>query len=498
MASATSVPAALRTTSLYPCARVVEVAAGGEAAVAVHEVLRGAGFLTATAMGRNRPARTALCVVQVANAVFGSRDGDIELPRATIRDTAERMIRAGGGRMVLITDALPWPAAQADAEQAARQAAELHWWQQLAARVAPHGVLLNTIRVGYAPFLGHRLTPEVESDLLAHQVIRRPVTGADLAGALILLYSRGLTTMVGEVLPLDGGLEAAVVPMSPPGTVRIDRSTEAPADLWSLAGRTVLVTGASSGIGEETAIELARRGADLVLVARRTDQLNRVRNAIREHLSTRVHIVRADLAEPGAAARMVRQAWDEAGEISDLVYAAGVLARDDLADGKGQREDSYRINVLSYADAAEELARRWASTKHRGAIVGVSSTSAHSAPVPGLYSYGSSKAASAQLGAHLAMTLSRHRIRVNTVLPGIVRTPMTDTADPAFVTKSLSRVPLGRLSDPDDVAAAISYLVSPASSFLTGAQLRVCGGWVTLKALPPLGIRDVISSVGSA
>lgn len=478
-----------RTLSLRPCSSTVEVDAPRKAAAlsAVRALLASAGFSPVTAGSGARSDAAAFCAVQIENATFGVAGSNGCLRRSVVLEVAARMARAGGGRMVLITDGLPWPTAQAHADRSARQAADLHWWQQLAARVAPQGVLMNTIRVGYSPFLGHTLPQQAAAHLFAHQVIRRAVTEADLAAALTLLFSNGLSTMVGEVLPLDGGLESALMPVGDPGKILPDRSTEPPPNPWSLSGRTVLVTGASSGIGAETAIELARRGADLVLAARRVRELDQVASALREHLGTRVWTVHADLSRPETPARLVRAAFEEAGTVHDLVYAAGVLARDDQADPVRQREDGYRINALSYADTVERLAAHWVAAKHRGSVVGISSTSAQSAPVPGLYSYGSSKAAAAQLSSHLAVTLARYRIRVNSVLPGIVRTPMTDTADPAFVSASLRRTPVGRLCEPSDIAAAIGYLISPAAAFVTGAQLRVCGGSVTLRALPAFG-----------
>ncbi|WP_158882687.1 SDR family NAD(P)-dependent oxidoreductase [Amycolatopsis anabasis] len=483
---------AMRTSSLHLCAPVVEVdaAKSGLAGEAVTGLLRDAGFTTAAAGNGTRLDHGAFCAIQLGNAALGASGSCRGLRRSVVAEAASRMAKRGGGRIVLVTDANPWPAAGANVDQSARQIADLHWWQQLAARVARYGVRMNTVRIGYSPFLGHALSQPSEADLFAHQVIRRPVTETDLACALTLLFSKGMNGMVGEVLPLDGGVDSVLVPVSAPGTVRADFSTVPPANPWPLTGRTIMITGASSGIGAETAIELARRGADLVLTARRQRELDQIAGAVREHLGTRVWTLSADLADRETPALLAKQAFDEAGMVHDLVYAAGILTRDEPgADSRPHRERSFRVNTLSYADLAEEFAARWVERKHRGSIVGVSSVSAQSAPVPQVYSYGSSKAAMAQLGSHLAVTLARYRIRVNSVLPGIVRTPMTDAQDPAFVSASLRRIPALRLCEPEDIAAAIGYLVSPAASYLTGAQLRVCGGSATLRTLPALGKR---------
>ncbi|MFJ8813858.1 SDR family NAD(P)-dependent oxidoreductase [Amycolatopsis thermoflava] len=429
----------------------------------------------------------AVCVVQVDNPLFGAGQRTGGLRRSAILSSATTMARQGGGTLVLVTDQTPMAAPSADPDHAARQAGDLQWWQQISARFAPHSVRMNTIRVGYAPFLGHALSQPAEAELLSHQIVRRPVVEADLQAALTLLFGSVPSTMVGEILPLDGGLGTTLVSTSKPGSVRPDHSTEPPAAPWNLEGRTVLVAGASSGIGAATAIELARRRADLVLLARRKRELDEVAAAITEHFDSIVRTVDADLADPATPELALARAFSSAGRVDDLVYTAGMLIRDDpREDTVAQRERAYRVNTLAYADMAERLARRWATDGHRGSIVGVSSSSAEIALVPGLYSYSSSKAAMEHLSLQLAISLARHRIRVNAVVPGFVDTPMAATADPAFVSVSMRRVPVAHPSEPEDLAAVIAYLASPASAMISGARLRVCGGLATLGPLPAL------------
>ncbi|WP_165987589.1 SDR family oxidoreductase [Streptomyces sp. YIM 98790] len=473
-----------------PLTRAVTLApGGGPAGDAVAAVLRSLGLevLGGPAARAAGPA-PAHCAVRIGNRWFGARPSAPQarpLDRPALRAAARRLCEAGGGRMVLLTDACG-PALGGDPETAASHAADLHWWNELAARVAGRGVAVNTVRVGYAPFLGHRLSPEQEADLLRCQAVRRPVEPADLAGALGLLLSERAGNIVGETVPLDGGLDRAVVPFGGTGRTR-PRSApgRAAGSPWSLHGRRVLVTGASSGIGAACALRLAAAGAQTVLAARRTGPLETLAARIRDGSGPPAHVVPADLAEPGAGPALVARAEERAGAVDGLVHAAGVLELDRPGSPPAWQR-MYRINLFSLVELADELAGRWTRRRVPGVIVPIGSVSAQITPVPQVQNYGAGKAAVAWYSSHLATTLARHRIRINTVLPAGVRTPMEEAADPAFVEASMRRVPSGRFSTPEEVAELVAYLAAPVSDGLTGAQLRICGGVGTLRPLPEL------------
>ncbi|PJE94908.1 short-chain dehydrogenase [Streptomyces carminius] len=459
----------------------------------VREALRSLGLrvVTGGTGGTGPQAREeppgAHCAVRIASPWFGAPPGggaDGPLDRAAVLAAAERMCAAGGGRLVLVTDAGRWPALGVDPETAADQAADLHWWNELAARVAGRGVAANTVRIGYAPFLGHRLPAGREADLLRCQAVRRPVAPEDLAGALSMLLSRAAGNIVGETVPLDGGLERVVVPFGGTGGSR--HGPPAGSDPWSLRGRRFLITGASSGIGAACARELARLGADTVLAARRADRLAELAARLEDTTGRSAHAVPADLAEPGAGEALLREAERVAGPVDGLVHAAGALGLDGPGTGRAARERLYRLNLFSLVELAEELTAGWARSGVRGVIVPIGSISAQITPVPHVQNYGAGKAAVSWFSSHLAMTAARHGIRVNTVLPAGVTTPMKEAADPAFVEASMRRVPSGRFSTVEEVAALVSYLAAPVSDYLTGTQLRICGGVGTLRPLPEL------------
>jgi len=422
----------------------------------------------------------------------GSWAGPRRLPRPAVAAVAEAMTRRGHGRLVLIVDEPAALGADADPDALADRAADRQWWQVLAARCAPHGVTANTIRLGFAPFVGHG---EGDASLpVGRLLVRRAATIDDLAGALKLLASPGGGYLVGATLPVDGGMDALTVPLADraarrPGSAGSASSRAAAVPAVSRAQRRVaLVTGAGSGIGQAAAQALARAGMDLVLCARRGDALEAVAEHVRD-LGARAWAVPADLADPGAAEAAAERAWRAAGRLDALVYCAGVLGFDarGAAANRAARERTFAVNFGSYAAICEALAARWIGGAVPGRIVGVSSISAHAMSVAGVTGYGASKAAMCQYTSHLAVALARYGIGANTVLPGIVRTPMTDLADADFVRSSLVRVPAGRLCEPQEVAEVLAYLADRcASGYVTGAQLEIDGGSHALRALRPV------------
>ncbi|MGW2289021.1 SDR family NAD(P)-dependent oxidoreductase [Streptomyces phaeochromogenes] len=438
------------------------------------------------------------CVVALGNEALGGGQG-APMRRDRVAGVLESMAARGRGRAVLVTDTGPHVHGDADPDRAAQRAADHTWWRHLSKRAATRDVLANTVRVGYAPFLGHRLAPEAEGELLRHLVTRRPVQPEELASALRLLASRGFGNVAGETLPLDGGLDTGLVPMP---SVRAPRPATDPLpeggrpDPFRLTGTTTLITGASSGIGASIARESARRGADVVLVARRRPELEKLADEIRE-LGRTAWVLPADLSDPDRAGELVHEAWELTGGIDALAYAAGIVVFDGTGLNSANRDQLLALNTLSYAAACDSLLGHWQQTGRRGAVAAISSLAAVSAPVANLASYGVSKAATAQYTSHFATTAARHRVRANCVLPGFVRTPMTDVTNPAFLEATNRLVPTGRMSEPTEIAALVCYLLSPASAGLTGAQLRVDGGGHCLVGLPSLDVSDQTDEEGN-
>ncbi|MBC3192156.1 SDR family oxidoreductase [Pseudonocardia sp. C8] len=241
----------------------------------------------------------------------------------------------------------------------------------------------------------------------------------------------------------------------------------AAAQLW---GRTALVTGGSGGIGSAIVRALAEQGATVAVV----DADERARGIAAEVGGTGVV---ADLTEPDVAQRIVDQVVSETGSLDVLVNAAGIQVRTPAIDISPQAwEHLVAVNLTAAYRLTQAAVKPLAAA--RGSIVNVVSLSSDRA-VAGIVPYGATKAGLLQLTKGLAVELGPQGIRVNAVAPGYVVTPMTaeKLADPEFRERVMSRIPLGRLADGDDVADVISFLVSDAARYVTGAVVPVDGGY---------------------
>lgn len=255
-----------------------------------------------------------------------------------------------------------------------------------------------------------------------------------------------------------------------------------PHDAFSLEGRTALLTGAASDIGAAVARVFLAVGARVFLGDRDEARLARVAEALGAagDVTTRaLDVTRSDSVEAFFAA---------AGERLDvLVNLAAVIGDASVADTFDDELDRvFDVNAKGTFRCCRTAVRRMIP-RGEGAIVNVASSGAYE-PLPGLASYGMSKAAVVSLTRSLAAEVGRHGIRVNAVAPGYVEGGMSerrarrpdgslDEAALAAVREQVRRrVPLGRLSAPEDVAHAILYLASDASRTTTGQVLHPNGG----------------------
>lgn len=248
-------------------------------------------------------------------------------------------------------------------------------------------------------------------------------------------------------------------------------------EMFSLAERIAVVTGASEGIGKDLAIGLARAGADVVVCSRREQKLLEVKAKI-ESLGRKSEIFVLDIRNVREIEELNAFIEERFGIVDILVNNAGYTVTR-LADDTTEEDwDKMLDTGLKGAFFCSQILSSLMTKKNYGKIINVGSTFSHST-IPGRSVYGALKAGLCHLSESLAVEWAPKGIRVNVLAPTAVKTPSREDLLQGDILKMiLGRIPLGRLATPDDLICAAIFLASAASDFITGQTLFVDGGWV--------------------
>ena len=253
------------------------------------------------------------------------------------------------------------------------------------------------------------------------------------------------------------------------------------------AGRVALVTGGGTGLGRATALELARSGADVVLVGRRVELLERTRQEI-EGAGAAALVAPADVRQPEDVERVVDAAIERFGHVDVLVNNAGgqfTAPAEEISDN-GWRA-VHRLSVDAVWSMTRTVATRSMIPRRAGLVVFIGFSPRRG--IPGYAHATAARAATANLANGLALEWSRYGIRSVSVLPGMIDTEGLAGYGADMVEAWTRTIPLGRLGRPEEVGSLIAFLASPGGAYVTATSILVDGGvdaWGQGELPPPV------------
>ena len=244
-------------------------------------------------------------------------------------------------------------------------------------------------------------------------------------------------------------------------------------DLSDLSGKVAVVTGASRGIGEAIAIELAKHGASVVVsdILPADNVLKKIKSLGRKSL-----YVKTDVSNEQEVISLFREIMEKFRKVDILVNNAGIYPfSPTIATSEEQWNKTINIDLKGVFLCSREALKHM---KQGSSIVNISSI-ASNVGYSQLAAYCAAKGGVRSLTKSLAVEFADKGIRINSIHPGAVETPMTKAGlkDKSLLKNTLSKIPLGRIGKPIDIANAVVFLASDAASYITGEELVVDGGW---------------------
>lgn len=241
--------------------------------------------------------------------------------------------------------------------------------------------------------------------------------------------------------------------------------------------KVVMVTGGSKGIGGAAVRRFCQEGAHCILVSRNGQEGQAYAAELRQQ-GWKASAMAADVGRVSAIRQMIQESIDQYGKIDVLVNCAGVNVRKLALDYSEEDWDYIMdINLKGSYFCSVEVGRHMVA-RGAGAIVNLSSLQGHIV-LPERTIYAASKGGVAQFTKGLANEWAKSGVRVNSISPAFIGTPMVAKVmeDPAWVSLIQSRTPLGRVGTPEEVAELILFLASDRASYITGADIPIDGGW---------------------
>lgn len=247
--------------------------------------------------------------------------------------------------------------------------------------------------------------------------------------------------------------------------------------LFSLEGKTAIVTGGAQGIGKAVACAMAEVGADIVIFDLQEEKAQKAAKELQEKTGRKVLAVKVDVTDPEDVKKAVLEADSRMGQLDLLFNNAGIGIHVSAYDATPEQWlKVINVNLNGVYFMAAEFARYLVDRGRKGAICNTASMSGHIVNIPqGQAAYNASKAGVIQLTKSLAIEYCNRGIRVNCISPGYIYTEMTGNVRQDYQDKWMELSPMGRYGRPEELAGGVIYLLSDGASFTSGTDLVMDG-----------------------